>query len=617
MSSADTPPNSPIEILIVDDSDHDRRYCRRLLERGEANVRVTEAPDGPAALELLKADHFDIMIADLNMPGMDGVELIEAGQDYLQNTGVMILTGSDRVEPATRAIRLKVMDYLLKDPRDMLRETLLPRVRSVMKQVELVRENQRLGNDLRLRLAFLEQIHQQLPDVLFATLDSDGTLLELNPQAYDLLGLARDEDPVGQSVGEVLIHISDEVSAVVEDNLASRTPVRNLAVEQEVSSGASRILMLNLSPVEAAEAEPGDTPLPERRWTLTLRDITPERADAGDGGDRSFIFRGLAGRDPAMLEIRKLIRRVAPMSTSVLILGPTGSGKEVVARAIHAESDRSSKPFIAVNCTALSREILESELFGHVRGAFTGALQSRKGRFREADGGTLFLDEIGDTTESFQTKLLRVLEAGEIDPVGQDRPLKVDVRIICATNQDLEERVRDGRFREDLFYRINVVMLNVPRLSARPGDLPLLVDQFRREFNRKFSRSIQMISNEAMRALARHDWPGNVRELRHVLEYAFVVTEGSTIRREDLPEVVGGGAAAGSNVADGSPVRHEEESTAPGASDVDDSPQAADEIDRIKKVLLETGGNIGRAAKVLNIHRTTLWRKMRQFGIEG
>jgi two-component system response regulator HydG len=352
---------------------------------------------------------------------------------------------------------------------------------------------------------------------------------------------------------------------------------------------------------------------------LALADVTPEpvKLDVNNKG-----YHGIVGKDPGILDMCDLIGRVAPLPTSVMITGPTGSGKEVVARAIHAASDRKSKPFVAVNCTALSREILESELFGHVRGAFTGAVAPRKGRFREADGGTLLLDEIGDTTESFQTKLLRTLESGEIEPVGQDRPIKVNVRILCATNRNLEKLVREGRFREDLYYRINVVHVQVPPLVDRPGDLPLLVEMFRREFNQRFKKSIRLISQDAMRVLARHDWPGNVRELRHVLEHAFVVADGPTITRADLPPALTGATSA-------RPASRAVASDAPSPAgshagkdqEGDDPPRAGKrgrdaEIKRIQTTLADCGGSIGEAAKQLEMHRTTLWRKMRQYGIE-
>lgn len=596
----ETPPVA--RVLLVDDSEHDRRLCSRVLERAEEPYELIESPDGESALKRLReGEKFDLIVVDLNMPGMDGIRLIREADDLLRDTAVMVLTGSLSLDPAIQAVRLHVTDYVTKEPRDELREALPRRVANAVRQIRLIRENRRLEGELRLRLAHLEQIYQQMPEAIFATLTAEGTIAEINPQAAEFLGLEEGESAQGRAVEEVLTSVSPDLASTVGALLAKGKAARNVYAES-----GDRLFLVNLTPVEMEINDQGEP----ARWVLTLRDVSPEKTAAPSDGQ--FDFRGILGRDPSMLEVFDLIKRVAPRPTSVLITGPTGVGKELVARAIHAESERADKPFIAINCTALSREILESELFGHLRGSFTGAISSRKGRFREADGGTLFLDEIGDTAESFQTKLLRAVESGEIEPVGQDRPIKVDVRILCATNRDLSELVRQGKFREDLFYRINVVHIDIPPLAARPGDLALLIGAIRNEFNRKFNKAVKFISRDAMRALARHDWPGNVRELRHVLEHAFVVADGPTITKTDLPQdTFGAGRGAGRRA-----------SSAPAAAETGgladhDSARPEDEVATIKWALEQTQGNIGRAAELLNMHRTTLWRKMRQFDIKA
>ena len=607
MAESKSSPSPATRVLLVEDSEHDRRFVHRLLEQAKEDYEVTECKEGKSALERLQREQFDLLIVDLNMPGMDGMELIRRAQPVLEDTGVMILTGSRSLDAVTEAVRLQVMDYILKEPREALRDTLARQVRSAVRQVHLVRENRRLGQELRLRLARLEQIYQQMPDAVFATIGGDQKLTEINSQARGLLGLPDDFNPVGRTIGEVLSLFSDELSELVQDKLKTNLNVENLYFETSTPDKGERIFLINLTRVvdEKTPSGVGDSP-----WILALRDVTPSRPDELQEG--GFSFHGFVGKDPRILDIYDLVRRVAPLPTSVLVTGATGTGKEVIARAIHSESGRSRKQFVPVNCTALSREILESELFGHVRGAFTGAISSRKGRFREADGGTLFLDEIGDTAESFQTKLLRALETGEIEPVGQDRPICVDVRVICASNQNLERLVREGRFREDLYYRINVVEIKIPSLAERPGDLPLLLETFLKEFNLKFKKSIQVISPGAMRSLAQHDWPGNVRELRHVLEYAFVVADGPTITRSDLPEAIVTRRPSRRLV----PLSDFVPSGSKDSTDRGLHDSQAEEISRIRGALVESGGSVGKAAENLHIHRTTLWRKMRQFDIK-
>jgi len=609
----ESPQLTPPRILLVEDSEHDRRFFRRIIEKAEEKIELTECSDAESALERLRDGHFDLMVADLNMPGMDGVELVRQAQDYLHDTGVMILTGSRDVTAAAKAVKLHILDYLFKEPREALQDNLLPQLRNALNQMRLLRENRRLQDDLRLRLAHLEQIYNQIPNAIFATLDDQGRIRDINPQAAEFLRLAPDEALAGRPAVDAVRGLSAELAETITDHLQRDQPARNVYVES-----GDRLFLLDLTRFQGAVVANGQA---APSWILTVRDVTPERAVMQTHNDMEF--RGIVGRDPSMVGICNLIRRVAPLPTSVLITGPTGAGKEVIARAIHEESDRARKPYIAVNCTALSSEILESELFGHVKGAFTGAIQPRKGRFREADGGTLFLDEIGDTTESFQTKLLRALDSGQIEPVGQDRPVSVDVRIICATNKDLQRAVAEGKFREDLYFRINVVHIQIPPLVQRMGDLPILLDHFRQMFNQKFKKSVRMIAPDAMRALAQYNWPGNVRELRHVLERAFVMAEGPSIMLADLPrEIVGDATRPGAAISSGalgaapsSGLMPSAESAAFGSKSLKLDEQQ--EADQIRTALAGTGGNIGLAAQQLNVHRTTLWRKMKQYGIDG
>ncbi|MFH1654586.1 MAG: sigma-54 dependent transcriptional regulator [Pseudomonadota bacterium] len=249
-------------------------------------------------------------------------------------------------------------------------------------------------------------------------------------------------------------------------------------------------------------------------------------------------YEGIIGKSPRMQEIYATIDAIAPTPSTVLILGESGTGKELIARAIHRRSTRVDKPFVVINCAAIPSELLESELFGHKRGSFTGAIMDKKGLFEEADGGTVFLDEIADIPPNIQVKLLRVLQEGEIRAVGENNSQQVDVRIVAATNVDLVKAVHDGRFREDLFYRLNVIGINLPPLRERLDDIPILAQHFLDKYNKRANKSITTISIDAMQSLQHYRWVGNVRELENIIERAVVLTRDNVIRAQDLPSKV-------------------------------------------------------------------------------
>ncbi len=302
----------------------------------------------------------------------------------------------------------------------------------------------------------------------------------------------------------------------------------------------------------------------------------------------------IEGKSPRMLDVYKLVARVAPSTATVLVVGESGTGKELVARAIHANSGRAKRSFVPVNCTALSESLLESELFGHARGAFTGAIAQKRGLFELAHEGTLFLDEIGDMRPKMQAQLLRALQDGEVKPVGSSEAIRVDVRLVCATNRDLEADVRSGRFREDLYFRINVVTIKLPTLRDRSEDIPTLVTHFLAKIADRESRGQARASKEAMDILCAYAWPGNVRELENAIERAVAVAKDTVVLPSDLPAEVHGGSQVQS----------------PGGL-ADDRPTLA-ELERryIRLVLGECGGNKKKAAEKLGIDRRTLYRTL-------
>ena len=302
----------------------------------------------------------------------------------------------------------------------------------------------------------------------------------------------------------------------------------------------------------------------------------------------------LVGQSPAMLEVYKLIARVAGSSATVLIQGDSGTGKEVVARAVHHNGPMSAGPFVAVNCAAIPENLLESELFGHEKGAFTGAVARKIGRFEQAGGGTLFLDEVADMSLALQAKILRAVQEREIERVGGGEPIPVTVRLIAASNRDLREAITQGRFREDLYYRLAVVIIRLPRLVERGDDLLLLTAYYTHLFSDKYSKRVGAISDRAFEALRNRPWVGNVRELRNVIERAVIVANDTTLRLEQLPEELRG-----------------EDGRSPSGL----LTMAEAEARHIARVLAHTGGQIGAAAEVLGIHRNTLTRKIREYGL--
>jgi DNA-binding NtrC family response regulator len=300
----------------------------------------------------------------------------------------------------------------------------------------------------------------------------------------------------------------------------------------------------------------------------------------------------MIGSAPKMVEIYKTISRVAPTEALVLIEGETGTGKELIAHMIHSNSPRASMPFIPVDCASLAPTLIESELFGAMRGAYTGADRDRTGVFEAANGGTVFLDEIGEIDLNFQLKLLRFLQEKEVRPLGSSRPKKVDVRILAATNRDLRKMVEEGKFREDLWYRLDVVRILVPPLRERRGDIPLLAAAFLKRYNERYGLDTR-ITESGLRALSEYDWPGNVRQLQHMIERLVILAPGGRITEDAVEEAI----------------RASSPKEEPGET------LAEAEAEQIRKVLAATGGNKSRAARILGIERKTLYRKLERMGL--
>jgi PAS domain S-box-containing protein len=449
--------------------------------------------------------------------------------------------------------------------------------------------------------ASLHALADVLPDALF-TIDLAGRVTYWNHAAERITGWSRQE-AIGRDcsilAGDALRGCSCGVGplrcGLAEQGRTSKT------CTLRTKEGRLLLIVKNAVPLYAADG----------RVTGALESFTEvgeegfePRCDWRPAARGEADFCGMTGRHPAMAELYRTIGLVAHSNATVMVLGESGTGKECVAEAIHRGSPRSSEPFVRVSCSALNENLLESELFGHVKGAFTGAVRDRRGRFQEAHGGTLLLDEIGDVSPAVQVKLLRVIEQREIERVGDSQPIKVDVRLICATHRDLRAMVDAGRFRADLYFRLAVFPIRVPSLRERVEDLPLLADAWLARLAAGGGTRPAGITPAALEALAAYRWPGNVRELQNVLEFASLRAGAGMIGPEHLPEeVLRGGDLARPAPAEShrAPVRR--------ASDVSAS--------EIQAVLAQCGGNRAEAARRLGISRVTLWKRLKRMGAAG
>jgi two-component system response regulator HydG len=446
-------------ILVADDEESHRIMLRAVLQ--EEGYTVAEAPDGSEAIRAVEQEPFDLILLDIRMPGMDGIEALVEIRKISPYMPVLMMTAYASVKTAVEALKSGAFEYLIK-PLDI---------------------------------------------------DELKILIEKALEHY---------------------HLREE----------------NLALKERL-------------------------------------------------GDR-FDFSKMIGKSRKMVELFDLLAQVAPTDATVLILGESGTGKELVANALHHNSPRASQPFIKVSCAALPETLLESELFGHEKGAFTGAVARKEGRFWAAHRGSIFLDEVGEMSAATQTKLLRVLQEKEFQSLGSTRTIKVDVRIIAATNKDLEQEVRGGRFREDLFYRLNVVPVSIPPLRERREDIAALAVRFLFLYREKNKKGLREISPKALDLLVRYDWPGNVRELENYIERAVVVARGEVISPVDLPPQI---QALSTGLED--PGIH-----FPLGLSLPEAEKAL-----ILKTLEDTGGNRSRAAEILGINRRTLQNKLKEYGI--
>ena len=447
---------------------------------------------------------------------------------------------------------------------------------------------------------------QSLRKVLAATLQREGYEVQVASDGEEAL-IALDRDGADVVVTDLVMPKMDGLS-LLRRVVAKHPDVPVIVVtahgrvDSAVEAMKAGAFDFVTKPFEHAELK-AIIAKAARQSDLNARNVVPE-----EGPLRTEIV----GRGQRMVELQGIIAKVADAPSTVLIQGESGTGKELVATALHEKSSRKDRPFIKINCAAIPRELVEAELFGYEKGAFTGAVQSKPGRFELADGGTLFLDEIGEIPIEMQVKLLRAIQESEFERVGGVKTTRVEVRLIAATSRDLTREIAAGRFREDLFYRLNVVPVFLPPLRDRREDIPLLVEHFRQKYNARLKKSVEKVEDDALGALATYSWPGNIRELENVLERTILFAEGPTIRAADLPPSLRQPGAASEEAP--SPAA----GLAPGPlKEIVKEQVQAIERDLIVRGLEVTGNNVTRTARLLKISRKSLQMKMKEFGLRG
>ena len=435
-----------------------------------------------------------------------------------------------------------------------------------------------------------ENIFHGVSEGIF-TIDNDWNIKSFNRAAEKITGYSR-EEAKGKKCWEIFNSSVCRDGCHMETTLKSNKEMLNKELTIKKKNGNSVPIRVSSQPFLNSDGECIG-------GIETFADITEIKVLSKYLEDR-YSFENIIGNSQAMKNIYTLLEHVSQTDSTVLITGESGTGKELIARAIHINSERRIQPFMAVNCSAFAETLLESELFGHERGAFTGAIQTKPGRFELAQNGTLFLDEIGDLSPQAQVKLLRVLETRQFERVGGTKPIKMNVRIIVATNKDLNKEIKENRFREDLFYRINVVNIHLPPLRERIEDLPLLVEYFLQKYRKRFKKHIKHVSPNAFEILNKYNWPGNIRELENVLEHVFVLCSDDTIYPDSLPDWL---------------VQNIDLSKQ-GIYGIIGKEQIKDaERLHIMSVLTRYEGDRKKVAEALGIDKSTLWRKMKKFNL--
>jgi len=555
------------KILVVDDEENIRFTLDRFL-RAEG-YDVTTAANYDKALLCMDEVDFDLVFADVILEGKTGIDLLNEVRKRELLCPVVMFTGAPSLETASEAVRLGAFDYLCKPLRQ---DTLLQTATKALRHKTLADENE--GYRLN-----LEAIFKSVRDAII-TVDESLRVLELNDAANLICGLVRSE-AIGKPFSSLLHGCNGRCAEGLRETVHKKRSVDARRFECHRTGRPEQIVGFQTYPLLLHGQKPSGA-------VMVVRDET-RLADLERNLEARYQVGGIIGKSRPMQNVFSLIEDLVGVRSSVIITGESGTGKDLAAKALHYSSADHRKPFVKVNCSALPETLLESELFGHVSGAFTGAVKERIGRFKKADGGTIFLDEIGDMSPKMQLRLLNVLQEGEFERVGDSTPVKVDVRVVAATNKNLRQLIKEGMFREDLYYRLRVVELHMPPLRERLEDVPLLVDYFIRTFNRTLRSHVEGLSRDVLEVFMEYPWPGNVRELEHTIEHACILCRGDTVILDNLPEDLRLFRLRGDH---------------------------ADHYKAIVSTLQKAHWNKTQAARMLGLSRQTLYRKMKQYKIE-
>ena len=581
---------SSAKILIVDDEESIRQTFEIFLTTaGYQFVKAVATFD--QAMESLTRITYDLIICDIVLIGPGGTELLRKIREAGVKCPVVMVTGFPNLESAAESVRHGAFDYI---PKPVNKETLLRFTRQALKHWYLENRAGHLQRENEKYRRYLETIFRSVGDAII-TVDTDMRIVQLNETAEQWLmekGVEKITE-LSQLPEDIGLACLDDARKVLQQG----TEVRKHLIECPTPDGSVKVMSINASPLKGDDEE-------FQGVVIVARDMTSDRPETNKNRSR---FHGYVGSSDAMQKVYQLIENIGKVDTAVLITGESGTGKELAAEALHAESSRNMKPLVKVDCVSVAENLLESELFGHRKGAFTGADRDRTGRLLQADGGTLFLDEIGDISPRTQLLLLRFLQEKTFTPVGQDKPIQVDVRVIAATNVDFQKMVSQGKFREDLYYRLKVIEVRLPPLRERVEGIPLLANHFLELFRKQLDKNLFTISDQAMESLTSYSWPGNVRELRHVMERSCVLCDASILLQEHLPEEIVGMPP---------PM-----TSSPGLEDNGGRPLSFNplhmrENEKIIHTLRVTGGNKAKAAKLLGVARSTLYRQMQRYSIK-
>ncbi|WP_130471732.1 sigma 54-interacting transcriptional regulator [Candidatus Magnetaquicoccus inordinatus] len=563
------------KILVIDDDLTLGRLLTRMLRGAGHEVRAESS--WRVGMEVLTAEAYDLVYCDVRLQQEFGLDLLPKIATLPLPPLVIIITGHPSLETAQQAMREGAFDYLVKP---ILEEALLRSVNRALaaKRFQTERENVRLH---------LQAVLHTIDEALFS-ISCDWQVRSANQKAQQLCGIVLAEN------GEEPLCLPQHCHGACTEALRAALQGEQMTLLRQRCQrphAPERVVSLTATPLTDISGHLLGA-------LLAIKDETQvvQLENAVHGRAR---WPGLVGQSVLMQQLYRKIEQVAEVETTVLLSGESGTGKELVVEAIHQAGSRSRQPLVRVNCVALSETLLESELFGHVRGAFTGAVRDRVGRFQEAHRGTIFLDEIGDISPAMQMRLLRVLQEKSFERVGENRPCTVDVRIVAATNQNLAAMVENNRFRADLYYRLRVVEINLPPLRQRREDIPLLVAYFIREFNERFGKRIGGVSEGVLHRFMHYHWPGNVRQLRHTIEHAFVVCNRTEIDVPHLPEWA------------------DQER---GGAEVVTAEVAAEgnlEQQTILNALVANRWHRDKAAQQLGMSRSTFYRRLKQFGLDA